>query len=100
MSHCKHQVFENVKIECTGVAKEMDELAQWLDKIHLGHLDSAIRGRGIQSLRLLKYADEKDFNELALKPFEKKVLMEELRKLKASLSQFHNPVVFRSNSVL
>lgn len=64
------------------VAKSnQSELAEWLKKINLLHVEPILRDLGARDLRFLKLLKEEDFQGTNVRLLEKRMLMQEIQKL-------------------
>ena len=67
--------------------EEMDELTKWLNDLQLKEIESILREElGVSNLQLLIAIEENDLNGLQIKPIPKKLLLQEIQKLKNSIS--------------
>lgn len=75
-------------------SNEVDEFANWLESIGIGDVAPALRSIGIKNMKVVKHIEESDLE--GLKPFEKKVLLREVKNLQlgatASADSLHNNV--------
>jgi hypothetical protein len=78
------QVFSlnlQIKLKKETETPEVKELRDWLGKFGLQSLLPALQSVGIKNMKLVKYIDAEDLEDLNILPFEKKVLLKEIQKL-------------------
>jgi hypothetical protein len=72
------------EINCTLILLEptKNELLEWLNSIKLAKLLPILQDLGVQDLEFLKLIEESDFEGTNIKPLQKRILFQAIKKLR------------------